>query len=75
MPYDEAAWKRRSLAHYLALAQIDVPRAAETALALAGTAESVSAGGLAGLHAELQKRLREMNLIAPERAPTTNRRT
>jgi hypothetical protein len=55
MPYDEANWKRRTLAHYLALAQIDVPGAVATALMLAAAAEANSSGGLDGL----QKKLRE----------------
>lgn len=57
MPYDEAKWKRSSLAHYLALARLDVPHAADTALMLATAAEACSAGGLAGLVDKLRQEL------------------
>lgn len=57
MPYSEARWKRETLAHYLALARIDVPRAVETALMLAAEAEGKSAGGLTGLADALRREL------------------
>lgn len=73
MPYDEAAWKRRSLAHYIAVAQIDVPRARETALQLAAAAEAASAGGLAGLTDAVRAATEPPRPERPQ--PTTNRRT
>jgi len=57
LPYDEAAWKRKTLAHYLSLAQIDVPGAVATALMLATAAEANSAGGLDGLVNKLREEI------------------
>jgi len=49
MPFDPNAWKRQALAHYLELAQIDMPGAMATARNLAAAAEAASCGALTGL--------------------------
>lgn len=73
MPYDEAAWKRSALAHYIALARLPTPRARVEALALAAAAEANSAGGLAGLHDAVKAATEPPRPERPQ--PTTNRRT
>lgn len=80
MPYDEAKWKRAALAHYLAIARIDVPLAVQEALVAAAAAEAASAGGLRGLVAKLREELglppeKGAGNADPERRPGPERRT
>jgi len=57
MPFDQNAWKRAALEHYLAAARIDVPGAEVTALQQAAQAEKDSAGGLKGLADAVKREL------------------